>query len=118
MAIEVDRGQISQVVVNLALNALQAMEKSDVRVLDLRAAAQDRRAVIEILDTGPGIPADKLPQVLEAFYSLRKGGTGLGLAIASRIAQAHDGSLELTNRPEGGLAARVVLPVVDRSEAV
>jgi signal transduction histidine kinase len=66
--------------------------------------------VIEVADSGPGIPAAELERVREAFYSTRRGGTGLGLAIADRVVTAHGGTLRLANRPEGGLVARVTLP--------
>mgnify|MGYP000327268994 CR=1 FL=1 len=115
--VEADRGQISQVVLNLAFNALQAMESSAQRRLELRCAPGAGGAVVEVLDSGPGIPPDKLAHVREAFVSLRKGGTGLGLAIADRIVKAHGGTLTLENRREGGLAARLVLPAAVSNEA-
>jgi signal transduction histidine kinase len=106
-----DRGQLSQVLVNLALNAVQAMDGSPSRELVLRASGnEDASVLFEVADSGPGIPAPELRRVREAFYTRRKGGTGLGLAIADRIVNAHHGRLELVNRPEGGLAARVTLP--------
>ncbi len=108
--VELDRAQMSQVLVNLALNAVQAMESSPRRVLQLACRENDEHVVFEVMDSGPGIPERELGRVREAFYTRRKGGTGLGLAIADRIVEAHDGRLELGNRAEGGLAARVVLP--------
>ena len=105
-----DRGQITQVIVNLALNAVQSMEGGERRELVLRSRAGDGTAVLEVADTGPGIPAEELGRVREAFYSTRRGGTGLGLAIADRVVSGHGGSLDLINRPEGGLTARVTLP--------
>jgi signal transduction histidine kinase len=112
-----DRGQLSQVLVNLALNAVQAMDGCPSRKLALRASATDDAAVLlEVADTGPGIPPAELRRVREAFYTRRKGGTGLGLAIADRIVNAHHGRLELSNRPEGGLLARVTLPAPWREE--
>jgi signal transduction histidine kinase len=105
-----DRGQLSQVLVNLALNAVQAMEPSAARRLWLRGLCQGGRVVFEVVDSGPGIPEAELKRVREAFYTRRKGGTGLGLAIADRIVGAHGGALELANRLDGGLVARVVLP--------
>ncbi len=117
LTIEADRGQIGQILVNLALNALQAMEAWPKRQLELRAARCGQQVAVEVLDSGPGIPPDKLPHVREAFFSLRKGGTGLGLAIADRIAQAHGGSLVLENREGGGLAARLLLPAAPEEAA-
>jgi two-component system sensor histidine kinase PilS (NtrC family) len=110
-SLRVDRGQIEQVLVNLALNAVQALEGGDRRELRLTCRPEAEQAALEVIDSGPGIPRAELGRVREAFFSLRKGGTGLGLAIADRIVQAHGGRLELANRPDGGLAARVVLPL-------
>jgi signal transduction histidine kinase len=105
-----DRGQLGQVLVNLALNAVQAMEGSTPGRLWLRVVRRNGGIVFEVADTGPGIPESEITRVREAFYTRRKGGTGLGLAIADRIVGAHGGTLELANRPGGGLVARVVLP--------
>jgi len=71
---------------------------------------------IRIEDTGPGIPEGSLEQVFEPFLRLEEsrnlasGGTGLGLSIARSIATAHDGSITLRNRSEGGLEALLILP--------
>jgi signal transduction histidine kinase len=113
-----DRGQISQVLVNLALNAVQAMESSQARSLLLSCREESERVTVEVTDSGPGIPEGELGRVREAFYSRRKGGTGLGLAIAERIVSGHGGTLELANRPEGGLTARVTLPGAARVEGL
>jgi signal transduction histidine kinase len=112
--LRVDRGQIEQVLVNLALNAVQALEGAERRELRLACRPEAEQATLEVIDSGPGIPRAELGRVREAFFSLRKGGTGLGLAIADRIVQAHGGRLELANLPGGGLAARVVLPLAPR----
>ncbi|HQU34460.1 MAG TPA: ATP-binding protein, partial [Thermoanaerobaculaceae bacterium] len=105
-----DRGQLSQVLMNLALNAVQAMDGCAIRRVELSARSEDDRAVFEVTDTGPGIVKTELGRVREAFFTRRKGGTGLGLAIADRIVTAHGGSLALANRPGGGLVATVTLP--------
>jgi two-component system osmolarity sensor histidine kinase EnvZ len=72
--------------------------------------------VISVFDNGPGIPESHLQKLLRPFERLDKarsnvGGSGLGLAIADRIAKLHHGKLELLNRPEGGLEARLSLPI-------
>jgi signal transduction histidine kinase len=78
---------------------------------------RENRAVATVRDEGPGIPEAHLRDVLQPFFRLESsrsretGGTGLGLAIAANLLAAQGGSLELANRPEGGLAARVVLPL-------
>ncbi len=72
--------------------------------------------VISVLDNGPGIPETHVEKLLRPFERLdtarsNVGGSGLGLAIADRIAKLHKGKLELINRPEGGLEARLSLPI-------
>jgi two-component system osmolarity sensor histidine kinase EnvZ len=74
--------------------------------------------VISVFDNGPGIPESHLEKLLKPFERLDKartnaGGSGLGLAIADRIAKLHHGSLKLVNRPEGGLEARLTLPIIN-----
>jgi len=72
--------------------------------------------IISVFDNGPGIPETHLKKLLRPFERLDKarsnvGGSGLGLAIAERIARLHQGTLELINRPEGGLEARLSIPI-------
>jgi signal transduction histidine kinase len=104
-----DRAQLGQVIVNLALNAVQAMDDGPRKQIELRARRDREEVLIEVVDSGPGIPEEELERVREAFYSRRRGGTGLGLAIAERVVRGHNGRLVLENREEGGLIARVVL---------
>jgi signal transduction histidine kinase len=96
---------------NLVDNALQYGEHATLAVSD-----SDDELTIRVLDDGPGIPQAELDRVFEPFYRLESsrnratGGTGLGLSIARDVAQAHGGSLTLTNRSSGGLEAKLVLP--------
>ncbi|MCU0294207.1 MAG: ATP-binding protein [Thermoanaerobaculaceae bacterium] len=110
--VQADRAQLFQVLVNLAQNACQAVASCPVKTVTLEVTADDERVLFDITDTGPGIAKGDLGKVREAFFSRRKGGTGLGLAIADRIVDSHGGRLELSNRPGGGLRARIVLPRV------
>lgn len=112
MVVQADRAQLFQVLVNLAQNACQAVASSPEKKVALEVTADDERVLFDITDTGPGIARGDLGKVREAFFSRRKGGTGLGLAIADRIVDSHGGRLELSNRPGGGLRARIVLPRV------
>lgn len=103
---------IRRAVRNLIENAVKYAGPARATV---RGGANDG-VVIEIVDDGPGIPTAELANVQEAFYriepsrSRETGGSGLGLTLARAAAQAHGGDLELANRPEGGLAARILLP--------
>lgn len=97
---------------NLVENAVRYGERARVT---LRREGEE--AVVEVDDDGPGIPPDKLEEVFEPFVRLdpsrssETGGVGLGLAIARGIARAHGGEVSLANRPEGGLRARLRLPL-------
>jgi signal transduction histidine kinase len=96
---------------NLVDNALQYAGNAAIDVAD-----STDELTIRVLDDGPGIPEAEIDRVFEPFYRLESsrnratGGTGLGLSIARDVAQAHGGSLTLTNRSSGGLEAKLVLP--------
>lgn len=101
-----DGDQIQQLLLNLALNALDAMPQGGILELGIRLS-DGGRVEIEISDSGPGIAPTLLPYVFDPFVSGKERGLGLGLAISRRIAEDHGGGLEASNRPEGG--ARFVL---------
>ena len=69
-------------------------------------------AEISILDSGPGIPADKLGEVFEPFFTTKDQGMGMGLSIARTIVEAHGGRIWAENRAEGGAVFRISLPLV------
>jgi two-component system nitrogen regulation sensor histidine kinase NtrY len=75
-------------------------------------ARDDERCIIAIHDNGRGLPAGPRDKLFEPYVTHRDKGTGLGLAIAQRIVTEHDGSLTLSDSPDGGACARVVLPAV------
>lgn len=110
----VDESQIRQVVLNLVQNAHQAMAgQASPRVLTVRTVPGDGQARIEILDTGPGIPADALPRIFDAFFTTKSSGegTGLGLWVSYSIVEQHGGHLRAENRPDGGAMFVVELPL-------
>lgn len=102
---------LRRAITNLVDNAVKYGTRATVTLM---AAADDIAVVVD--DTGPGIPAAELARVTEPFYrvessrSRETGGIGLGLAIVQSIAEAHGGTLALTNRKEGGLRATLTLP--------
>ncbi len=103
---------VRRLVTNLVDNAFRYGEQ-DVR---LRIAPARRAVVVEVLDRGPGIPADEVERLKQPFTRLEsarsgKGGSGLGLAIVDRIARMHGGAFDLLPRDGGGLVARVTLPL-------
>lgn len=107
-----DPGQIRQLLLNLAQNAVLAAQEvaAHPRVV---LAAEARGGAVELLveDNGPGIPAAEVERIFDIFYSTRKGGTGLGLAIVERIARNHGGRVDVESEPGRGTRFRVTLPV-------
>ncbi len=109
LLIRIDPRLIKQTILNLMINALQAMPGGGELILS--ASADGDYAVIDVIDTGSGIPADELDKIFLAYYSTKKGGTGLGLAMSQRIIQAHEGQLTVNSTPGKGSDFRVRLPV-------
>lgn len=108
-----DPERLRQVVVNLLSNALRHTPSGG--RITVRTRVSEREAVLEVLDTGPGIAPEDLPHVFERFYrgrGARAGpGSGIGLAVVEELVSAHGGAVEAGNRPEGGAAFTVRLPV-------
>ena len=109
--VECHLSEINQVLVNLLINAGQAIENRGTIVIT--TGAEDGEAWISIADSGCGIPADVLPRIFDPFYTSKPigRGTGLGLAIAYSIVSKHHGRIEVESEPGAGTTFRVVLPV-------
>jgi signal transduction histidine kinase len=105
----VDGQQIRQAVLNLIINAVQALPGGG-RV-DLAVDRRGDRVRIAVEDNGPGLDEASLRQVFEPFFTTKEGGTGLGLSIAFQIADQHGGDLRVENRAEGGARFCLELPV-------
>jgi signal transduction histidine kinase len=111
-----DEGQLRQVLLNLTLNAMQAVAELDEerRVVSLGFDGGAEQVRVWVRDQGEGVPPEELDRVRQAFVTRRRGGTGLGLAIAERIAVAHGGRMELGNLEPTGFEAAIVLPIACR----
>jgi signal transduction histidine kinase len=104
-----DRDQLIQVVWNLALNGVEAMNGRG--RLSLEGARQDGVVALAVTDSGPGIPAERRRRVFEPFYSGKPNGTGLGLTIAERIVAAHGGRIEIDSEPGRGTRVTLLFPL-------
>jgi two-component system nitrogen regulation sensor histidine kinase GlnL len=123
-----DPHQLRQIFINLLTNAFEAMSgKGNVTINARQLAAEEEVTVgsdvhavpmvqVEVLDDGPGVPADVMEKMFSPFFTTKPQGTGLGLAIVRKIVDAHDGRIDVSARPDGGTRFRVTLPVTGNHE--
>jgi len=104
-----DRGMLRRAVLNLTLNALDAMP--DGGRLVCTSFQGPRGLELEVADSGPGLDDEVRRRAFEPFFSTKSGGTGLGLAIVQRIAEVHGGDVVAANCPEGGAAFTLRIPL-------
>jgi signal transduction histidine kinase len=106
--IDADRGHLYRILNNLARNAVQAIETEPspgVNEIIIRARREDRRVIVELMDTGPGVPEHARSNLFRPFQSgtRQRGGTGLGLAIVAELVHAHGGTIEHVPGPQGAV---------------
>jgi signal transduction histidine kinase len=101
---------VKQAVLNLTINALQAMPETGGEII-LSARSEAGRVLIDVMDTGKGIPAEAVSRIFDAYFSMKKGGTGLGLAISRRIAEEHGGQIRVSSEPGKGSVFTMELPM-------
>jgi signal transduction histidine kinase len=101
--------QLQQLLLNLVLNALDAMPDGGAVEVELRPP-RDGHVELFVRDTGPGIASHVLPKVFETFVSSKETGIGLGLPVSRRIAEDHGGSLTAYNLPDAGACFALRLP--------
>jgi PAS domain S-box-containing protein len=112
-AVRGDRIHLQQVLLNLILNAMEAManQPPERRRLTVRTSGTNNGTVeLSVADSGPGIPADNLPRLFEPFFTTKESGIGMGLSISRKIVEAHHGRIWAENRPAGGAVFHVTLP--------
>jgi two-component system sensor kinase FixL len=109
-----DRIQLQQVILNLVLNAAEAMKEAgtDVRSLNVRTSKQDGRfAKVSIRDVGPGIEENSASRLFEPFYTTKAGGMGMGLAISKDIVKSHKGEIRVENNTDRGATFSFTVPL-------
>jgi C4-dicarboxylate-specific signal transduction histidine kinase len=113
-----NRIQIQQVLVNLLMNAVQAMAETPRadRDLSIETSADSSEVRVSVEDRGSGIDSEKIDTIFEPLATWKPGGTGMGLSISNSIIQAHGGRMWAENRPEGGARVGFVLPVVNEEK--
>jgi len=109
LMVNVDPRLIKQTILNLLINALHAMPGGGELILS--ASAAGNLAVVDVIDTGSGIPPDAVDKIFQAYYSTKKSGTGLGLAMARRIVREHGGDISVSSDIGKGSDFKLTLPL-------
>lgn len=127
--VKADSDRIQQVLLNLIINAIQAMPDGGAIAVETSTVSRQRPGLeldpehtfvrVEVSDTGPGIPRDRRDKIFEPFYTSKdgQGGTGLGLAVCAGIVKEHDGWIEVDDAATGGAVFRVFLPALAAERA-
>jgi two-component system sensor kinase FixL len=109
-----DGVQIQQVLINLMRNAMEAMRESDRRELTVRTSLDENGwVVVEVADTGAGIPDEIAAQLFKPFMTTKPGGMGVGLSISKRIVESHGGEITVDTNDSGGTTFRFTLPAIE-----
>ncbi len=114
-----DRIQLQQVMLNLMMNAIEAMTQvAGPRELLISSGADDSKGVVVVVrDSGPGLDSKSLERLFEPFYTTKPQGMGMGLAICRSIIEAHDGRLWATTNEDRGATFHFTLPIVEGTRA-
>jgi two-component system, NtrC family, sensor kinase len=115
LGVQVDENQLRQALVNLVRNSLEALP--DGGRIEVRVARESGQAVLEVIDNGPGVPAEIADTIFDAFYTTKPHGTGLGLALTKAIVEGHGGSIRCVSTQTPGTRFLICLPLAD-SESV
>jgi signal transduction histidine kinase len=107
--VPMDARLVRQALLNVAANAVQAMPKGG--RLTVRMRRDPVGVLVELEDTGPGIPEDVQPRIFEPFFTTKASGTGLGLAVVKRIVHGHGGEVTVASRPGRGTVVQLRFPV-------
>lgn len=108
-AINADPGMLGQALLNLAINACQAMPDGGTLKIGCRAGAR-RTVEITVEDTGVGIPPEHLGKIFDLYFTTKEKGSGIGLSMVYRIVQLHDGEVEVQSTPGRGTRFRLIFP--------
>lgn len=109
-----DKVQLSQIVLNVYRNAIQAMSNEKVRRITVSLERDTQRVVLRVRDSGPGLSESLRNQVGHPFVTTKDDGLGVGLSISKTIAEMHSGILTVANAVDGGAVAELNLPAIDR----
>jgi len=113
-SVSIDQDRINQVLLNLYLNALQAMENGGKLLVKLTCEKDGKAVCITVTDTGIGIEAKNLERILDPYFTTKSDGNGLGLALAAKIIEEHGGGISIKSTEGKGTSVEVTLPFKQR----
>ena len=117
-AVKADRTQMQQLILNLTLNAIQAMGESGMALRELQIATEANRSdgvLVSVRDSGPGIRPESIERLFDPFYTTKQAGMGMGLAICRSIVEGHGGRIWATANVPRGAAFHFTLPAAPES---
>ncbi len=116
MMVFLDENQIEQVLVNILLNAIQAIDNNGTISIKTSANTKENELKIEITDSGCGIAQEQIDKIFDPFFSTKSKGTGLGLAVSYGIINSHEGNIKVDSRPGEGTRFTITLPLLSSSD--
>lgn len=111
--VELDPDRFTQVLLNLYLNAIQAIGANGTLAISLELV-EGIHLKVSIKDSGKGISADDLPHIFDPYFTTKASGTGLGLAIVQKVIEEHQGQISVTSTPQSGTIFSLTIPVMHR----
>lgn len=113
-SVPLDAERMTQALLNLFLNAVQAMDRGGVLEVSARTEGSPARLALRVADTGVGMSPEMLASIFNPYFTTRPSGTGLGLAIVHRVVEGHGGEIKVESRPGAGTTFTVLLPLGPR----
>lgn len=108
LTIDADKQQLEQVLINLFLNAIEALEKSEDKRISIRARLNSGKTIIEFKDTGCGIASEELEKVFVPFFTTKRHGSGIGMALTRQIIHAHGGQVSIWSEQHNGFRVELI----------
>jgi two-component system sensor histidine kinase HydH len=109
--VSIDADRINQVLLNLYLNSIEAMEHGGTLSVELSWDENSQTARIAVSDTGAGIKKEDMVHIFDPYFTTKQSGTGLGLAIVHKIIESHKGEVRLESEPDKGTTVTILLPL-------
>ena len=114
--VKIDPDRINQVLLNLYLNAIEAMRPGGKLGIEIFDSEKNGGLNIQISDTGHGIAAEDLPKIFDPYFTTKSSGTGLGLAIAHNIVEAMGGTIEVKSKADKGTTFTLTIPLREKQK--